>query len=522
MNHWPIVPIVLPAVTAALLVLLRPALVWQRAISLVATAALLVTAILLAVDADSGRVAVYALSDWPAPFGIVLALDRLAALMLVLTAVVALCSLLYACAGSDEKGAYFHPLFQFQLMGLNGAFLTGDLFNLFVFFEVLLIASYCLLLHGGGAQRLKSGFHYVAINLTGSALYLIAVALLYGMTGTLNMADMALKVAAAPPADAALIQAGALMLLIVFALKAALLPLYFWLPSAYAAASAPVAALFAIMTKVGVYTIFRVYTLVFGPDAGVAADVAQAWLLPGALATIFVAAIGALASQTLRGMTGYLTIASVGTIILGGALGGEGALGAALYYLVHSTLAVALMFLVADLIAGGRGDAGDSLSRSQPMLQPSLLGWMYFGAAIATAGVPPLSGFIGKLMLLQGAQGHPAALWSWAVVLGAALLMLLTLAQAGIKLFWHVGEAAPAMQTGAHRQRAAQVLPGALLLACIVAWTVLAGPAAEYARAAARQLLAPADYVEDVLGPSPALQRWREQSGSAAKEEGGA
>jgi multicomponent K+:H+ antiporter subunit D len=170
------------------------------------------------------------------------------------------------------------------------------------------------------------------------------------------MADMALKVAAAPAADAALIQAGALLLLIVFALKAALLPLYFWLPSAYAAAPAPVAALFAIMTKVGVYAILRVYTLVFGPDAGVAAEVAQPWLLPTALLTIAVAAIGALASQSLRGMTGYLTIASVGTIILGAALGGEGAVSAALYYLVHSTLAVALMFLVADMLVLWRGD----------------------------------------------------------------------------------------------------------------------------------------------------------------------
>jgi multicomponent K+:H+ antiporter subunit D len=159
---------------AALLVLLRPSMMWQRLIGVAATAALLLTGIWLALDAAGGDIGVYALSDWPAPFGIVLAVDRLSALMLVLTAVVALGSLLYAVRGWDEKGKYFHALFQFLLMGLNGAFLTGDLFNLFVFFEVLLIASYCLLLHGGGALRLKAGFHYVAINLTGSALYLIA------------------------------------------------------------------------------------------------------------------------------------------------------------------------------------------------------------------------------------------------------------------------------------------------------------------------------------------------------------
>src|SRR5690606_10776994 len=189
---------------------------------------------------------------------------RLSAMMLVLTALLALATSVYARGGDAERGPHFHALFHFQLMGLNGAFLTADLFNLFVFFEVLLMASYGLLLHGSGAARLKASIPCVAFNLAGSSLFLIAISLCYGLTGTLNMADLAERVAALPGTDTAAVRAAGLLLLVVFSVKAALLPLYFWLPATYSSATAPVAALFAIMTKVGIYSIARMYTLVFG------------------------------------------------------------------------------------------------------------------------------------------------------------------------------------------------------------------------------------------------------------------
>jgi multicomponent K+:H+ antiporter subunit D len=250
---------VMPLMAGAICLLLEqrsPLL--ARALSIGTTVLLLGVALYLAGVAATGTVHSYLLGNWKAPFGIVLALDRLSALMLVLTAVVAVASVLYARGGAargahDEQGPHYHALFQFQLMGLNGAFLTADLFNLFVFFEVLLIASYGLLLHGGGASRLKAAIHYVGFNLTGSALFLIAVALLYGITGTLNMADLAQRVAVLGPEKATLVRSAALLLIVVFGVKAALLPLYFWLPDTYRAAAAPVAALFAIMTQVGVY-----------------------------------------------------------------------------------------------------------------------------------------------------------------------------------------------------------------------------------------------------------------------------
>ena len=239
--HWIILPIVVPLMAGALLVLLevrRPAL--ARGISLASMGSLLLIAIGLVYQAQ----------------------------LLLLTAIVGGAALLYALGGDDRRGAHFYSLLQFQLMGLNGAFLTADLFNLFVFFEVLLIASYGLLLHGAGAARLRASLHYVSFNLAGSALFLVAVSLLYGLTGTLNMADLAQRVPQLGADRNLLVQSAALLLIVVFGVKAALLPLYFWLPATYGAASAPVAGLFAIMTKVGVYAILRVTTLIFGADAG--------------------------------------------------------------------------------------------------------------------------------------------------------------------------------------------------------------------------------------------------------------
>jgi multicomponent K+:H+ antiporter subunit D len=321
---------------------------------------------------------------------------------------------------------------------------------------------------------------------------------LYAMTGTLNLADMAQKVAVAPAADAAVIRAGALLLLLVFATKAALFPLYFWLPRAYSAAEAPVAALFAIMTKVGVYAILRVATLVFGPESGVAAGVYEAWLLPVALMTVAIATFGVLAGGNLRTMAGYLNIASVGIICVGVGMFSAAAIAAALYYLLHSTLVISLLFLLIDLIRRRRIDGGDRIARGAAPAHPHLLGALFFATAVAVIGLPPLSGFLGKILLLQAAQQHGAAALIWAVVLGNALLALVAMARAGSMLFWHTTpEPAPAWQRP--QALAADALPALLLLACIVALTVAAGPVADYAAATANQLLRPADYIGSVL-----------------------
>jgi multicomponent K+:H+ antiporter subunit D len=372
MNQWPIVPTILPALTAALLVLIcRDNPVRQRVLSVASGVALLAVAIALYAWAREGEPLSYRLGDWPAPFGIVMVVDRLSTTMLLMSAVVALAVLLYAVNGWDARGRHFHALFHFQLLGINGAFLTGDVFNLFVFFEVMLIASYGLMLHGGGPRRLKAGFQYVTVNLIGSVVFLFAVGLIYAVTGTLNMADLAVKVPLVPAADQALLTAGAVLLLAVFVLKAALVPLHWWLPIAYAAAPPPAAALFAILTKVGAYAIIRIFTLIFAGENAPAAAVAESVLLPAALLTLAVGAVGALASRSLLDLVCYAVVASMGTLLIPLGLFQGAALGSALYYLIHSTVIAGALFLLVDLLAERRGRARDRIHPA-PMRQRQL------------------------------------------------------------------------------------------------------------------------------------------------------
>jgi multicomponent K+:H+ antiporter subunit D len=510
--HWVVVPVVLPLLVGSLLLLVekrRPQLAW--ALSLASSTALVVLAAYLLLQASSGIVFSYLLGNWRVPFGIALALDRLSALMLLLTALVGLVALLYARATTAPRGQHFYALFQFQLMGLAGAFLTADLFNLFVFFEVLLIASYGLLLHGLGTRRLRASVHYVTFNLVGSALFLFAVALLYGVTGTLNLADLAQRVAAAAPADVALIQSAGLMLLVVFCVKAALLPLYFWLPDTYAAATAPVAALFAIMTKVGVYAIARVYTLVFGADAGPSAGLAQPWLAWLAMGTLLLAALGALSATRLRTLVAYLVVASAGTLLLALGLGTRATIAAGLFYLAPSTLAAAALFLLVDRIKRGRA-AGDLMDGSAWAVSPIALGVLFCVCAVSIAGMPPLAGFLGKALLLQAASAaaHPVA--SWTVILLSSLAIIFTLARAGSSLFWKAPvEPAPA-QAGAPAaagERAAL----AIVVAALLATALGAGPLARYTGAAAVQLTERRGYINAVLGAQPAPPAWNVREG---------
>lgn len=498
MTNWIIAPAILPALTAALLILVwRRDIRMQRIVSVTATLALVGVAIFLYHLASDGEPRVYRVGAWPAPFGIVLVLDRLSATMLLLAAALALAVVVYASAGWDARGRHFHALFQFQLLGLNGAFLTGDIFNLFVFFEVMLIASYGLMLHGGGARRLSAGFQYVAINLVASTLFLIAIGLIYGVTGTLNMADLAVKVPQVAAGNEALLRTGALLLFLVFAIKAAFVPLHWWLPATYSAASAPVAALFAIMTKVGAYAIIRVYGTIFGLDAGPLAGVAVPWILPAALATLLIGAIGLLASRTLLDLASFSIIASMGTLLIAIGLFDVDGLTTALYYLVHSTLTGAALFLIVDLVATRRTGRGDALVPGQPISQAPILGALFFLIALAAVGLPPLSGFIGKLMVLAAAYESPQASLIWLFVLGASLMMTIAFARAGSIVFWNTEGRA----TGPTWAKAplSPMIVVALLICAIGLLSIFAGPAVDAFHATAKQALAPAGYIDAVL-----------------------
>lgn len=498
MNHLVALPVLLPLAAGALLLLVPPRqAALTRTIGLFSCAALVGLGVALSRIAAAGRYVVYPLGNWPAPFGIVLVLDRLAAGMLLLTALVALAAYLYALRGWDERGPHFGALFQFQLMGVNGAFLTGDIFNLFVFFEVLLIASYGLLLHGGGRERVRAGMHYVVLNLSGSALFLIGLGLLYSVTGTLNLADLQLRYTAVGAGDRALAETASLLLLVVFCLKAAVFPLGFWLPGAYGAAAAPVAALFAIMTKVGVYAILRVHLSTFG-GAEPAGDAWAVLLLPAALVTIALGTLGALAARSLRGLVSYLTVVSVGTLLVTVAIATSGSIAAGLYYLVHSTFVTAALFLLAELIGEQRGDRYDALAPGPEVAQPTLLGVLFLIAAMAVAGLPPLSGFLAKANVLLATAPAPAAVWIWTIVLGGSALGLIALARAGSGLFWKT-EPRPvaAVPAGTSFLRAFAV---ALLLAPLAVLAAFAEFAWAQAAATADQITDPARYRAAVLG----------------------
>lgn len=438
MSHLLIAPLLLPLLTAIVLIFLSGrSLRLIRGLSLVSGVLLVGLSSYLVHLAHQGPIQLYALGNWMPPFGIVLVLDRLSALMLLAASTLGLFSLAYAARGNDGPGDKLHAMVQFLLLGVNGAFLTGDLFNLFVFFEILLIASYALLLHGRGAERARAGLHYVVMNLAGSALFLIAVSALYGITGTLNMADMANKIANLNPADAPLAATAGVLLLVVFGLKAAVAPLYFWLPRAYASASAPVAALFAIMTKVGIYSIVRTYTLVFGDNAGPLANLIQPWLWPLALITLVLGLLGTLAAREMRVQVSYLLVVSVGTILAGVALNTEAALAASFYYLLHSTWICGGLFLLVDLVRRQRGELSDRIVTGPRLPQSALLGSLFFFGAVSVIGLPPLSGFIGKLLLLNAAGAQVGVFWLWVILLLGTLLMIIALSRSGSTVFWH-------------------------------------------------------------------------------------
>ena len=487
LDHLPILPVAIPALAAPLtLLLMRRYPHAAIALAFASCAALLACALGLLASAGAGASRVYAVGDWPAPFGIVLVTDRLAAIMLVLTAILALIALLHAVVtGIDRKGWHFHALFQFQLMGLNGAFLTGDLFNLFVFFEVLLIASYGLMLHGQGSARLKAGVQYVVVNLVGSSLFLIALGLLYALTGTLNMADMGMRVAAIAPADQSLLRIAALLLTAVFAIKAAVVPLHLWLVRTYDVASPAVAGLFAILTKVGVYSLIRVVPQVFGEGAAAAAWTPAPFLWVSALLTAVVGFAGVFTARTLSEQAAYAIIGSTGTLLIAVAGWHEETLGAALFYLVHSTIAGAALFLVADVVARRRGAAAGNAAPGRDFAGRQGVGLMFMAAAIATTGLPPLSGFIGKLLILKSVTALPDWGWAWGVILLTTLIGVIGFARIGSAVFWKVAEGDVVPAPASRADMAAPMI--ALLL--LAALTVGAGWVSAYGDAAAAQVL---------------------------------
>ena len=524
-----IAPIVLPLLVAALQLLVGEKS--RRAVtvlSIVSCVSLVVmaAALLLSVSGEGALSAVYRIGDWPARFGIVLVADRLSALMVLLSSVLALAVLPAALARWRHRGGHVQPLLQFLLVGLHGAFLTGDLFNLFVFFEVLLAASYGLALHGSGARRVSAGLHYIAVNLTASMLFLLGVSLIFGVTGTLNMAALAELIPTLPEHTGALLHAGAAILGVAFLIKTAMWPLGFWLPRTYAAASPAVAAMFALMTKVGIYVLLRLGLLLFGDGAGPSSHFGSSWMLWGGVATVLAGTIGMLGARDLAKLAGYNVVVSSGTLLGAIGLHVPAVTAGALAYLVISTLAVAALFLLAGvLVPEGEEEADDNLllepyeqaghtsvvedlyaheDESRVVVTPSvaMLGLGFLACAVLLAGLPPLSGFLAKLALLApmpGAAATSGTMVLFAVIIAAGLCTVIAMARAGIHVFW----ADPARKFP--KVRAGETLSILILLGLCLMLAVWVGTPLRYLQATARQLHAPAAYVERVL-PAPESQ----------------
>lgn len=531
LQHLAILPIIVPLLAGAVMIPLQEQRSRLRAwIGIASAVLLLAIAVAIAVRAHLGgtAISVYRLGDWPASFGIVLVADRLSALLLILTAVLGLAALVFSLARWQRMGVHFHALFQFQLMGLNGAFLTGDLFNLFVFFEVLLAASYGLALHGSGVARVKAGLHYIAVNLAASLLFLIGVSMIYGIAGTLNMADLAARIPAIPAENRPMLEAGAAILGMAFLVKAGMWPVGFWLAPTYAVVSPPAAAIFSMMSKVGAYAVLRLVLLLFGGEAGPSAGFGGTWLLIGGIMTIGFGAVSVLATQDLSRLAGASVLISSGTLLAAVGAGQVTVTSGALFYLASSALAIGALFLLIELIERGReigadvlavtleafGDGDDDdaeLDDEVGVAIPAtmaILGLCFLCCALLLAGLPPLSGFVAKFAMLNGIL-NPAGLGrgpagvsldGWALL--AALILsglatVLAMTRAGIRSLWaNTDRSVP-------RVGVIEIAPVILLLSFCVAMTAGAGPVMRYMQAVATELHAPQDYVRQVIGRAP-------------------
>jgi multicomponent K+:H+ antiporter subunit D len=482
MTHLVILPFVLPLLTGALLMLLTEQPAARRVVASVATLAGLGIGVLLLQQSLAGPVQ-YQLGAWPWPFGITLWLDRMSAMMLVLSAVISLVALLPGIGVEDGRNRYALALAQFQIAGINGAFLAGDLFNLFVCFEILLISSYALMVHGHHRAP-RAGLIYTVMNLTGSAVFLLGIGLLYGATGSLNLVDLAGRLQALTPDVTAMAMTGAWLVALVFALKAALLPIGLWLPGAYGVSGPMAITLFALLTKVGVYAITRVFAPWFSSDVASLAVIGDAlrWV---ALCSIVVGALLALASRTLRQLAGALVVVSVATALLALSAGGTRGISATLFYVVHSTIAAAAIFLVSATVARLRGPAEDRLDEAPALSQRAPAALLFLGVAVVVTGLPPLSGFVAKLSVLQVLVATPTAAWSIGLLLGGSLITLLAVTRAGNAVFLR----APTATSTALPAPGATVIgvAAAVMMGLSILMTIGAGPLRGWTDAAAAE-----------------------------------
>lgn len=487
-------PILLPFFFGIILMLFPKNLSVQRGLAIIGLLTTLIASVILLVKVKADGIQAITLGSWPAPFGISMVSDMLSVLLVLSSTLIALFVVWYSFSsiGKARESYFYYPGILFMITGVNGAFTTGDIFNMFVFFEVLLISSYLLIVLGGEKVQLRESIKYILVNIISSALFVVTVGYLYSVVGTLNMADIAVKVALIN--QPGIITVIAVLFLLVFGLKGAIFPLYFWLPSSYAAPPIPVLALFgALLTKVGVYAIMRTYTLFFTLDQSFTHEL----LMILSVLSIIAGCIGALAYFDVKKIIIYNIIIAVGVILFGTSQMNEAALMGSVFYLIHDILIKGALFLLIGIIIAITGTSNlrkmGGLIKTYPML-----GWTFLIAAFGLAGIPPLSGFVGKLLIVQG--GFQAEnLWGSIFILASSLVVLLSVMRIFIYAFW--GE--PVEITPLTKRHYRGLFTPALILVVI---SVLYGVGSEwlvpYMTDAANVMLDPSQYIQAVLGGS--------------------
>ncbi len=499
MNLTLVLPLLVPFIAAALAMLAWRWVAVQQWLGIAGALGQLVAGLVLLVAVRDDGIQATQIGNWPAPFGITLVADVLSASMVVMTGLVGLAVAVYSLGGLDVRRESFgyYPLLLILLVGVAGAFLTGDIFNLFVWFEVMLIASFVLLALGGERAQLEGAMKYVTINLVSSAFFLSAVGILYGMTGTLNMADLAVRLR---ELDAPVMETTvAMLLLVVFGIKAAIFPLFFWLPASYHTPPVVVSAIFAgLLTKVGVYALIRVFTLLFVDEV----SFTHTLIMVIAGVTMAVGVLGALAQHEVRRILSFLIISAVGYMLMGLGMFTPVALAASVFYLLQDVVAKTNLFLIAGVmrIVGGSFELKElgGLYRTSPLVAA-----LFLVPAMSLAGIPPLSGFVAKLGLVQAGLEIEQYLLV-GVVLAVSALTLLSMTKIWAEAFWKAAPEGASVRLGESRPdgaaRVSLIGPIAVLAGITIGMGLLAEPLVTLSLEAGEQLMNPDGYIQAVLG----------------------
>ncbi|MBR3063142.1 MAG: Na+/H+ antiporter subunit D [Exiguobacterium sp.] len=492
MINLPVFPIVIPALAAILMMFMPKRVQLQRAMALGALVITAIVSLFLVHTVSTEGIQTLNLGNWQAPFGITLVSDMLSALLVTTSTLLTLFIVWFAVHyfSDSYEGNYLYISMLFLLVGVNGAFTTGDIFNLFVFFEVFLMSSYVLIVLGGRGVQLRESIKYLLVNIIASALFVMSVALLYGVTGTLNIADLAMKIPLVDNPDA--ITVIGVLFVIVFGMKGALVPLHYWLPGAYVVAPTPILAMFgALLTKVGVYSILRTYTLLFDGNG----EFLQTLLMVLAVLTIFIGMTGAIAYNDVKLIIIYNIMIAVGVILYGISVNTQTSLEGSLYYLIHDMIIKAVLFMLVGLMigitkSGQLRDMGGLITRFP------LFGWTFFVAALSLAGIPPLSGFFGKLLIVSGGMDE-GELFGPLLVLLSSLFVLYSVMKIFLNGFW--GEAKREYDGPLVPYTKRLIVPVFLLLIIAVAYGFGAEAIHPYITQAIEPLVNPEIYIDAVI-----------------------